>query len=599
MMKRAAVLGLLLAAATAALAAPVTITGTIRRPDGVLATGLATIELSTPCLNGAGNLILDRQLTVRFDNGAFSTQLEPTSVCPVTTYYRVRYRVDRVWISDYEYWLVPASPSTTTIAAVRLQPAAPPLFARATTKGDLAVFDGVNWARLAAATDGLCLKTNAATATGAEWGTCGGGGGGSGEANTASNLAGGVGVWASKVGVDLRFKSLLAGSNKISIAANGSGNTVDIDLVPANVTITTLGGWPAGVDTTELGYLDGLTSAIQTQIAGKAATSHTHAAADVTSGLLAAARIATGTPTGSKFLRDDQVWATPGGGGNVSGPGSSTDNYVVVWDGVSGTAIKMSGCKIVSSKLTCGDGTAPSLIELPELAANGSNFQAIYGAQSQSGDGCVIWPVGNPTTSQVLKDSGASATYESRTCRILGWAADDNSGGGSTSPGIWTGAPSWSAIPDFACGQAGSTITATGLAAGTILTVQPPAGLSTGVVARAVATTDTITLHACNISGAPVTPSGTFTILAVRGYQAAAATLDFGSICDGCVAGLTTTITGATTTMGSALAVPAALTGVQPFNRVTASDTVTVSLINLSGAPVDPASGSFSSAVFQ
>ena len=47
---------------------------------------------------------------------------------------------------------------------------------------------------------------------------------------------------------------------------------------------------------------------------GAAAASHVHAAADITSGLLANARIATGTPDGTKFLRDDQVWAAPPGG---------------------------------------------------------------------------------------------------------------------------------------------------------------------------------------------------------------------------------------------------------------------------------------------
>lgn len=44
------------------------------------------------------------------------------------------------------------------------------------------------------------------------------------------------------------------------------------------------------VDNTELGYLNGVTSAIQAQIDGKAATSHAHSAADITSGLLALAR---------------------------------------------------------------------------------------------------------------------------------------------------------------------------------------------------------------------------------------------------------------------------------------------------------------------
>jgi hypothetical protein len=57
------------------------------------------------------------------------------------------------------------------------------------------------------------------------------GGGGSGEANTASNLGAGTGVYASKVGVDLQFKSLVAGSNvtitstgtEITISATGGG----------------------------------------------------------------------------------------------------------------------------------------------------------------------------------------------------------------------------------------------------------------------------------------------------------------------------------------------------------------------------------------
>lgn len=51
------------------------------------------------------------------------------------------------------------------------------------------------------------------------------------------------------------------------------------------------------VTSTELGYLDGVTSNIQSQLNGKAASSHNHAASQITSGTLSADRIPTLSPT--------------------------------------------------------------------------------------------------------------------------------------------------------------------------------------------------------------------------------------------------------------------------------------------------------------
>lgn len=67
-----------------------------------------------------------------------------------------------------------------------------------------------------------------------QWVEVAGGGGGGGEINTASNLAGGQGVFAQKVGFDLQFKSLVAGTG---ISLSSTANTI---------TITNTGGGGGG-----------------------------------------------------------------------------------------------------------------------------------------------------------------------------------------------------------------------------------------------------------------------------------------------------------------------------------------------------------------
>jgi len=100
-----------------------------------------------------------------------------------------------------------------------------------------------------------------------EWVDQSGGGGGGGEANTASNVGtAGVGLFKNKVGVDLRFKKINAGSSKVTITDDTGNDEVDVDVVPANFT-----GIPQS----------GVTNLVS-DLAGKAASSHTHIIADTT-----------------------------------------------------------------------------------------------------------------------------------------------------------------------------------------------------------------------------------------------------------------------------------------------------------------------------
>lgn len=127
--------------------------------------------------------------------------------------------------------------------------------------------------------------------------------GGSGETNTASNVGtAGVGVFKQKTGVDLEFKKINAASGSVLTVYDDTGNDeIDLDVS------TMVGDSGAG----------GTKGLVPAPGAGDAAA--------------------------GRFLKADGTFAVPAGGGDVTGPGSSTDSNLAAWNGTGGDTLKDSG----------------------------------------------------------------------------------------------------------------------------------------------------------------------------------------------------------------------------------------------------------------
>jgi hypothetical protein len=143
---------------------------------------------------------------------------------------------------------------------------------------------------------------------------------------------------------------------------------------------------------------------------GLATIASSASAGDITAGTLATARLGSGTATATTFLRGDQTWATPAGGGSGSGAsGTATVNFGA-FPGVHETFASISDAGVVAgSVIHCSIRPAVTADHsADEHYAEAPNFALVVQSIS-AGVGFEVWARYQPPVPEPLQFPGAAS----------------------------------------------------------------------------------------------------------------------------------------------------------------------------------------------
>lgn len=177
-------------------------------------------------------------------------------------------------------------------------------------------------------------------------------------------------------------------ANWVQISATAAVSTVNGETGDVTLTITDIPG-------------------LQTAIDSKAATAHVHNATEITSGVMSTARLGTGTPTATNFLRGDGAWAGPAIS-QVTGLQTALDGKLATAANTAsqGLVLTATGASAWEWKAPSGGGGTP-------VDANG--HPVINGVAAV---GAIDWRGGIEVVSGVPTLTGSTSAYRSNSRRL-------------------------------------------------------------------------------------------------------------------------------------------------------------------------------------